>query len=101
VVIARILGPIVATRKHPSHEGRKIFMVQPLDPDGSEVGDVFLALDGSPGVNAGIGDRVLVVQEGWSAATAVGPEGQPIDAAVIGVVDAIELAEPLESASPS
>lgn len=91
MILARVIGTVVATRKHASHEGRKVLMVQPLDLDGAWMGDTFLALDGGPGVDAGVGDRVLVVQEGWSAATTVGPEGAPIDAAVVGVVDHVQL----------
>jgi microcompartment protein CcmK/EutM len=90
MILARVVGTVVATRKHDSHEGRKVLIVQPLDLDDNETGSSLLALDGGRGVDAGIGDRVLVVQEGWSAATAVGPEGTPIDAAVVGIVDAVE-----------
>ena len=89
MIIARVIGDVVATQKHPSHEGRKILLVQPLDLDGQDRGDAVLALDA---VDAGVGDRVLVVQEGWSAMTAVGRPQTPIDMAVIGVVDTITLA---------
>jgi microcompartment protein CcmK/EutM len=88
--IGRVGGNIVATQKVPSHEGRKILMVQPLNLDGTERGDAVLALDA---VDAGVGDRVLVVTEGWSAMTAVEREHAPIDMAVIGVVDSIALEE--------
>jgi ethanolamine utilization protein EutN len=88
--IGRVVGNIVATQKVPSHEGRKILMVQPLNLDGTERGDAVLALDA---VDAGVGDRVLVVTEGWSAMTAVEREHAPIDMAVIGVVDSIALEE--------
>ena len=88
MIIARVIGDVVATHKHPSHEGRKILLVQPLDLDGADRGDPALALDS---VDAGVGDRVLVVQEGWSAMTAVGRPQTPIDMAVIGVVDTITL----------
>jgi microcompartment protein CcmK/EutM len=89
MILARVIGDVVATQKHPSHEGRKILLVQPLDLDGSDRGDAALALDS---VDAGVGDRVLVVQEGWSAMTAVGRPQTPIDMAVIGVVDTVTLA---------
>jgi microcompartment protein CcmK/EutM len=89
MIIARVIGDVVATQKHPSHEGRKILLVQPLDLDGNDRGDPALALDS---VDAGVGDRVLVVQEGWSAMTAVGRPQTPIDMAIIGVVDTITLA---------
>jgi microcompartment protein CcmK/EutM len=89
MIIARVIGDVVATQKVPAHEGRKILLVQPLDLDGNDRGDAMLALDA---VDAGAGDRVLVVQEGWSAMTAVGRPQTPIDSAVIGVVDTITLA---------
>ncbi|HLY62000.1 MAG TPA: EutN/CcmL family microcompartment protein [Terriglobia bacterium] len=88
MIIGRIIGDVVATQKAPSHEGRKILVVQPLNLDGSDRGDVLLALDA---VDAGVGDRVLVVTEGWSAMTSVGRPQSPIDMAVVGVIDSIAL----------
>ncbi len=90
MIIGRVLGEVVATRKHHSHEGRKILLVQPLALDDSAKGDPVLALDA---VDAGVGDRVLVVQEGYSAMTSVGRPQSPIDMSVIGVVDELELSE--------
>jgi ethanolamine utilization protein EutN len=89
MIIARVVGNVVATQKQASHEGQKILLLQPLDLDGMPYGDVVVALDA---VDAGVGDRVLAVQEGFSAMTAVGRKDAPIDAAVIGVVDLVELA---------
>lgn len=88
MMIGRIVGDVVATQKSKSHEGRKILVVQPLNLDGSDRGDVVLALDA---VDAGVGDRVLVVSEGYSAMTAVGRPQSPIDMAVVGVVDSIDV----------
>lgn len=88
MLIARVVGELVATQKHPSHEGRKLLLVQPLDLDGSNRGDALVALDA---VDAGVGDRVLVVTEGFSAMTAVGRPKSPIDMAVIGFIDEIDL----------
>ena len=90
MILARVIGDLVATQKHPSHEGRKILVVQPLNLDGTDRGDAVLALDA---VDAGVGDRVLVVQEGWSAASSVGRPQSPIDMAVVGVVDTVTLDE--------
>ncbi|OLE74109.1 MAG: hypothetical protein AUG12_02240 [Acidobacteria bacterium 13_1_20CM_2_57_8] len=89
MIIARVVGNVVATQKHEAHEGKKILLIQPLDLEGQPMGDVVVALDS---VDAGIGDRVLAVQEGFSAMTSVGHIESPIDAAVIGVVDFVELA---------
>lgn len=88
MLIARVIGDLVATRKHQSHEGRKILVVQPLNLDGTDYGDALIALDS---VDAGIGDRVLLATEGFSAMTAVGRPQSPIDAAVVGVIDQVEI----------
>jgi microcompartment protein CcmK/EutM len=88
MLIARVVGEIVATQKHPAHEGRKVLLVQPLNLDGSNRGDAVVALDA---VDAGVGDRVLLATEGFSAMTAVGRPQSPIDMAVIGFIDHIEL----------
>jgi ethanolamine utilization protein EutN len=88
VIIARVVGNVVATRKQQSHEGKKILLIQPLDLEGQPAGDVVVALDA---VGAGVGDRDLAVQEGFSAMTSVGHIESPIDAAVVGVIDMVEL----------
>jgi len=88
MLIGKVIGDVVATQKAPSHEGRKILVVQPLNLDGSDRGEVLLALDA---VDAGVGDRVLVVSEGWSAMTSVGRPQSPIDMAVVGVIDTVTL----------
>ena len=90
MLIGRVVGDIVATQKAPSHMERKVLIVQPLNLDGSDRGDVVLALDA---VDAGVGDRVLVSTEGWSSMTAVGRPQSPIDTAVVGVIDTVTLAE--------
>ena len=88
MLIARVVGELVATQKHASHVGRKVLVVQPLNLDGTNRGEAVVALDA---VDAGVGDRVLVVTEGFSAMTAVGRPQSPIDMAVIGFIDQIEL----------
>ncbi len=88
MLIGRIVGEVVATHKHVSHEGRKALLVQPLNLDGSNRGDAVVALDS---VDAGLGDRVLLVTEGFSAMTSVGRPQSPIDMAVIGFIDSIDL----------
>lgn len=92
MLIARVIGEIVATQKHPSHEGRKIVMVQPLNLDGSDRGDAVVAMDA---VSAGVGDRVLLTLDGYAAMTAVGRTQSPIDMAIIGLIDHIDLPDGL------
>jgi ethanolamine utilization protein EutN len=88
MLIARVIGDLVATRKHPAHEGLKLLLVQPLNLDGTDRGDAVVAVDS---VDAGIGDRVLLTTEGFSAFSSVGRPMSPIETAVIGVIDQVEL----------
>jgi ethanolamine utilization protein EutN len=88
MLIARVIGELVATQKHPSHEGRKVLLVQPLNLDGTDRGDAVVALDA---VDAGVGDKVLLATEGYSAMTSVGRPQSPIDMAVIGFIDHVDI----------
>jgi ethanolamine utilization protein EutN len=88
MLIARVIGEVWATQKHASHEGRKALLVQPLHLDGTNRGEAVIAFDA---VDAGVGDRVLLVTEGFAAMTSVGRPESPIDMAVIGVIDRIDL----------
>jgi ethanolamine utilization protein EutN len=88
MLIARVVGELVSTEKHPSHQGRKLLLVQPLNLDGTNRGDAVVALDA---VDAGVGDRVLLSTDGYAASSAVGRPQSPIDMAVIGFIDAIEV----------
>jgi ethanolamine utilization protein EutN len=90
MLVGRVIGNVVATRKDASHAARKILVVQPLNLDGSDRGEAVLALDA---VDAGIGERVLLSAEGFSAMTAVGRPNSPIDTAVIGIIDEITLVD--------
>jgi microcompartment protein CcmK/EutM len=98
MILARVLGNIVATQKNPRYAGARIMLCQQITPEGEETGMTVLALDS---VDAGEGDVVLIVQEGWGASTAATKEaGAAIDSAIVGVVDRIDLLgeEPKERA---
>ena len=88
MTIGRVVGNVVSTHKNAKLEGAKLMLVQPLDLEGSPRGAPLLAIDG---VDAGIGDRVLVIQDGRSAQLVLGKGTAAVDAAIIGVVDAVEL----------
>lgn len=90
MILGRVIGEVVATQRHSSHQERKVLLVQPVSPEDREVGDAILALDA---VDAGVGDRVLVVQEGYAAMTAAGRTAAPIDMTIVGVVDVVEMME--------
>jgi len=96
MLIARVIGEVVTTRKHASHEGRKALVVQPLNLDGTNRGDAVIALDA---VDAGIGDRVLLVMEGYSAMTSVGRPESPIDMAVVGFIDDVRFDDDVSAGS--
>jgi ethanolamine utilization protein EutN len=89
MIIGRVTGSVVATEKHYKLEGRKLLMVQPLTLEGAARGETLLAIDG---VDAGEGDRVLVVQEGRSASMVSGRLESPLDCAIVAIVDRVELA---------
>jgi ethanolamine utilization protein EutN len=88
MLLARVIGNVVATQKNSRYGTARIMLVQPINPDGTARGATLLALDS---VDSGEGDVVIVVQEGWSASTAsTGEAGAAIDSAIVGVVDYIE-----------
>ena len=89
MILARVVGNIVATQKNPRYGGARVMLCQQMTPEGEETGMTLLALDS---VDAGEGDVVLIVQEGWGASTAATKEaGAAIDSAIVGVVDRIDL----------
>ncbi len=87
MILTRVIGEVVATQKHPSHEGIKLLLVQRLDRSGGLHGAPFVAVDV---LDAGEGDTVLLTLDGWAAMTAVKRGWAPIDAAVIAVVDDVQ-----------
>ena len=88
MTIGRVVGTVVATQKHRKFEGAKLLLVQPLTLEDTPRGTPLLAVDS---VGAGIHEKVLVVMEGRAAAEAVGRKGTPVDAAIIGIVDHVEI----------
>jgi ethanolamine utilization protein EutN len=88
--IARVVGTVVSTQKHRKFEGAKLLLVQPLNLDDTPRGPALLAVDG---VGAGVHERVLIVLEGRAAGEAVGKKAVPVDAAIVGIVDAVDVDE--------
>jgi len=88
MLLARVLHPLVSTQKHGKLVGAKLLIVQPELPDGRPRGVPFLAIDS---VGAGEGERVLVVIEGRAAGAALRRKAAPVDAAIVGIVDAVDL----------
>ena len=89
MLLARVIGNVVATQKNQRYEGTRAMLCRQVTPDGEDMDYTCIALDS---VNAGEGDIVIIAQEGWSASTAsTGKPGAAIDSAIVGVVDYIDL----------
>ena len=90
MVLARVVGTVVATQKHAKFEGAKLLLVQPLTLDDKPRGTTLLAVDA---LGAGVHEKVLIVIEGRAANDALGKKGAPVDAAVVGIVDTVDVQE--------
>ena len=89
MLLAKIVGTVVATRKDPRLVSSKLLVARQIDPRGKPEGGYLVAVDT---VDAGVGETVLIVS-GSSARMAAGMKDCPIDAAVVGIVDAVEISE--------
>ena len=89
--IGRVVGTVVSTQKHRKFEGAKLLLVQPLNLDDTPRGAALLAVDG---VGAGVDEKVVVVLEGRAAGEALGKKAAPVDAAIIGIIDQVDLVPP-------
>ena len=86
--LARVIGTVVSTQKHETLIGAKLLLVQPVSLGDEPAGLCLLAIDS---VGAGVGERVLVVNEGRAAGQALRKRLAPVDAAIVGIVDAVEM----------
>jgi microcompartment protein CcmK/EutM len=87
MILARVVGTVVATRKDPRLEGFKLLIVKPVSPEGKDEAGYVVAVDT---VSAGIGERVITVS-GSSARLAEGCKDKPVDNAIVGIVDEVHL----------
>ncbi len=84
----RVVGPLWAAAKHPAFAGRPLFVVQPVDAAGADVGASFVAIDH---VQAGVGDKVLVLTEGTGVRQILKMgDIVPIRSMIVGIVDHVE-----------
>ena len=86
--IGRVIGTVVATQKHRKLDAAKLLLVQPLGLDNAARGTPLLTIDS---VGAGIGEKVLIVLEGRAAGAALRRSAATVDAAIVGIIDAVEL----------
>jgi len=87
MILAKVVGTVVATRKDERLVSNKLLVARPLDPSGKPDGNYLVAVDT---VDAGAGETVLIVS-GSSARMAAGMKDCPVDAAIIGIVDHIDI----------
>jgi len=93
MILARIVGTVVATRKDPRLEGKKLLIVKPISPQGQDEAGYLVAVDT---VAAGFRETVLVVS-GSSARNAESCKDRPVDCAIVGIVDTVKLDEAHEA----
>ncbi|HUC74305.1 MAG TPA: EutN/CcmL family microcompartment protein [Vicinamibacterales bacterium] len=89
MLLAKVVGTVVATRKDPRLVSNKLLVARPVDPRGKIDGNFLVAVDT---VDAGVGETVLIVS-GSSARMASGMKDCPVDAVIVGIVDAVEISE--------
>ena len=89
MLLARIVGTVVATRKDPRLVSNKLLVVRPVDPRGKADSNYLVAVDT---VDAGVGETVLIVS-GSSARMASGMKDCPVDAAIVGIIDTVEVSD--------
>lgn len=89
MIIGRIIGTVVATRKDERLQGKKLLLVRPINLQGEDESSYLVAVDT---VGAGFREKVLVVA-GSSARLADGLKDRPVDAAIIGIIDTVEVTD--------
>ena len=89
MILAKVVGTVVATRKDERLVSNKLLIARPMDPHGKAEGSFLVAVDT---VDAGIGETVLIVS-GSSARMASGMKDCPVDAAIVGIVDSVAVRE--------
>ena len=88
MIIARVQGSVVSSFKHRDYESKNVFVIQPLDVDLKPVGNSLLAVDGA---KAGVGDIVLIVDEGGSAKVVLKDSNlSAIRCVIAGIIDSVD-----------
>jgi microcompartment protein CcmK/EutM len=88
--IAEVVGDVVSTVKHEHLQGHKLLLVQPIEPGGAPYGEPLIALDM---VDSGVGDRVLIVDQGTATRQVLKVELPTVRTVILGIIDRIEYEE--------
>ena len=84
--VGQVTGTIVSTINHADYDGRRLLIIDRLDETGAPAGGYLIAV---AGIDAGIGERVLVLDEGNGARQILGSSTAPVRSIVVGIVDAV------------
>jgi len=87
MILGKVIGNVVSTIKLPVYQGYKILIVQPVNDKEEPQGESVLALDT---VQAGVGDTVLVIDEGNSSRLIMNNSTAPVRTMIVGIVDAVK-----------
>ena len=87
MLICKVTGTLVATRKEPTLDGLKLLVVRPTDVHGEPTGAALIAADA---VGAGVGEVVLIAQ-GSSARQTTATKDRPVDAVIMAIVDTLDV----------
>lgn len=87
MILGRVIGTLVSTIQHPFYRARKLLVVERTDPGGAPLPEYLVAVDV---VDAGVGERVLVLDEGNGARQVLASPDAPVRSVVVGIVDAVE-----------
>lgn len=99
MIIAKVIGSVVSTIKHPLYEGRKVLLCRPTSVDGEPQKGTIVAIDA---VDAGVGDWVLVAAGGGAASDVLGLERKvPVRSVIVGIIDEVEMSRDPESTARS
>lgn len=88
MIIGKVIGDIYSTINHPFFNGKKLLVVEKITPEGKPAGDYIIAVDS---VGAGVGEQVLVVDEGNSARQIIGSTTAPLRSIIVGIIDEISV----------
>ncbi|RLB58865.1 MAG: hypothetical protein DRI34_03635 [Deltaproteobacteria bacterium] len=86
--LARVIGQLVSTVKHPDHQGCKLLLVEPVDARGRASAPSLVAIDAA---QAGVGDLVLLLEEGKGARAILDSSSAPCEAMIVGIVDHLQV----------
>jgi ethanolamine utilization protein EutN len=87
VILGRVIGEIHGTIKHPFYDGKKLLVVEKTSPAGVPTGDYIIAADS---VGAGVGEDVLVLDEGTGARQVLASNDGPVRSVIVGIIDSVD-----------